>query len=81
MRNDLLTEFSSLIIELNKLAPDIAELELRNNLDASRRVVNGLRLFETTHLEPFRKKMHGIRSEILSGNRNKKIINQQTNKQ
>lgn len=65
MRN-LLTEFSELFIELNKLAPDVAELDVRNNLEASRRILGGLKRFETNHLYPFKEKIRDVRKNILS---------------
>jgi hypothetical protein len=66
---DLLNEFKTLIIGLNTIAPDIAELDLKNNLDASRRVLIGMNKWEK-EFDNYRKKIKALRSEMISKRQN-----------
>lgn len=68
-----LNDFKELIFELNKLAPDIAELDLKNNADASRRVIIGLTTFERKSLHDFKNKIKSLRSELINTSKNKSI--------
>lgn len=66
---DLLNEFKKLIIDFNSISPDIAELDLKNNLDASRRVLIGMNKWEKD-FDTYRKKVKAIRSEMISKRQN-----------
>jgi hypothetical protein len=66
---DLLNDFKKLIIDFNSLSPDIAELDLKNNLDASRRVLIGMNKWEKD-FDTYRKKIKALRSEFISKRQN-----------
>ena len=66
---DLLNDFKKLIIDFNSLSPDIAELDLKNNLDASRRALIGMNKWEK-EFDNYRKKIKALRSEMISKRQN-----------
>lgn len=67
---EFLKELKALIIELNSIAPDVAELELKNNSDASRRVIIALTAFENKSFPAFKNGIKNLRRTILY---NKKV--------
>lgn len=66
MERGLLQDFKELILELNKIAPDIAVLDLKNNKEASGRVVRALAEFRIQKFGAFEEKIKKVRNEIVS---------------